>query len=174
MNNQAYIVMKSLRFIIPVILFALILCTSCEPFEKVSDVPEIHFISYKTYWIDTLNFTVKAGELVFSFQDGNADFGLNNTVLNPDDTVNLFLIPYRKLDGAYEPIDESTYGRKYAIYNSEQLIRTGQNKTIKGEIKVQIYYFLDPPYDTIRYDFYIVDRAKNESNVESTSDIGFP
>lgn len=165
--------MKSIRFIVPVILLSLILFTSCEPFEKVSEVPEIHFISYKTYLLDTLNFTIKSGELVFTFQDGNADFGLNNTLLNTDDTVNLYLIPFRKLDGNYDPIDENLYGRKYAIYNNERLVRTGQNKTIRGEIKVQIFYFLDPPYDTIRYDFYIVDRAKNESNVESTPDIGF-
>jgi hypothetical protein len=165
--------MKSKYVILPVVLMSLILFSSCEPFEKVSEIPEVHFISYETYLIDTLNFTIKTGELVFSFQDGNADFGINSTIFNTDDTINLYLIPFRKLDGAYDPIDEDLYGRKYAIYNNEKLVRTGQNKTIKGEIKVRIFYFLDPPYDTIRYDFYIVDRAGNESNVDTTPDIAF-
>jgi hypothetical protein len=165
--------MKLQHLIFPVIMVAAILYTSCEPFEKVSEVPEIHFKSYTTYLMDTLDVTIKVGDLVFSFQDGNADFGLMSTPSNPDDTVNLFLDPFSKQNGTYEPIDADTYGRKYAIYNNERLIRTGQNKTIRGEIKVQIYYLLDPPYDTIRYDFYIVDRAGNESNIESTPDIGF-
>jgi hypothetical protein len=65
------------------------------------------------------------------------------------------------------------YGREYFISKHEQLNRVGQNKTVKGEIKVQIYYFLAPPYDTIRYDFYIVDRNGNKSNIESTTDIAF-
>jgi hypothetical protein len=164
--------MKSLLSIIPVILVSAILSTSCEPFEKVSEVPEIHFMRYTPYLADTLDLIISAGELVFSFQDGNADFGLD-TINNPEDTVNFFLNPYQKINGVYDSIDADVYGRKYAIHNHERMGRTGQNKTIKGEIKLQIFYLLSPPYDTIRYDFYIIDRAGNKSNVESTSDIAF-
>ncbi len=164
--------MKTLRFILPAFLFPVILIVSCEPFEKISDVPEIHFKSYTRYLLDTLDVTIESGELVFSFRDGNADFGLD-TVSYPEDTVNFYLIPFQKVDQTYDSIDMDVYGRKYAIYSNERLDRTGQNKTIQGEIKVQVYYFLPPPYDTIRYDFYIMDRAGNKSNVESTSDIGF-
>jgi hypothetical protein len=53
------------------------------------------------------------------------------------------------------------------------LDRVGQNKTVKGFIRIEMYFFVIPEYDTIRYDFYIVDRALNKSNIESTSDIGF-
>jgi len=164
--------MKSLLAIIPVILVSAMLYTSCEAFEQVSEVPEIHFMRYTPYLADTLDLIINAGELVFSFQDGNADFGLD-TINNPEDTVNFFLNPYQKINGVYDSIDADVYGRKYAIHNQERLGRTGQNKTIKGEIKLQIYYLLSPPYDTIRYDFYIVDRAGNKSNVESTTDIAF-
>jgi hypothetical protein len=164
--------MKPIPYIIPVSLAIAGLCFSCEPFEKVSDVPEIHFKSYEAYQLDTIGNTIVAGELIFSFQDGNADFGLDTT-LNPLDTINFFMIPYSKVDGIYDSINADLYGRKYAIYRNDRLDRTGQNKTIRGDIKLQIYYFIPPPYDTIRYDFYIVDRAGNESNVESTSDIVF-
>jgi hypothetical protein len=164
--------MKTMRFIIPALLFPVILLVSCEPFEKVSDVPEIHFKSYSRYLVDTLDLTIESGELVFSFRDGDADFGVD-TIEYPEDTINLYIIPFQKVDQTYDSIDMDIYGRKYAIYSNERLDRTGQNKTIQGEIKVRIYYFLIPPYDTIRYDFYIMDRAGNKSNVESTSDIGF-
>jgi hypothetical protein len=82
-------------------------------------------------------------------------------------------IPFHKVDMAYEPLNVDTFGRKYAVLNDEALVRIGQDKTIKGEIKLQVYYFVIPSFDTIRYDFYIVDRAGNKSNVESTSDISF-
>ncbi len=150
-----------------------LLLASCQKFEKVSPVPEIHFKSFSLYLLDTLDVTIPAGELRFSFQDGDADFGLD-TISNPEDTANLVLIPFQKLNGTYDSIDASIYGRKYAIYQNERMNRTGQNKTIQGEIKVQIYYFLSLPYDTIRYDFYITDRAGHKSNVASSSDIGFP
>lgn len=151
---------------------AILLFTACEPLEKVSEIPEIQFKSFTMFEIDTLGFRIKAGELVFDFIDGNADIGIIQG-RSGEDTLNLFLFPYMKLDGQYDSIDAETYGRSYAILNDEHLVRVGQNKTIKGEIKLQIYYFIDPPYDTIRYDFYILDRAGNKSNIESTSDIGF-
>ncbi len=100
----------------------------------------------------------------------DADFGV---IPNSRDTINLILTPYKKVDMAYEPLDADTFGRKYAVLNDEALVRIGQNKTVKGEIKVQIYYFVIPPFDTMRYDFYILDRAGHQSNVASTSDIAF-
>ncbi len=161
-----------MRNLIPACLCVALVMLSCEPIEKVSNVPEIGFKSFTMGEIDSLGFKIKAGELVFSFIDGDADFGIRNTGVNQD-TLNLFLIPYKKTDMVYDSVEMNIYGRKYAVMNDEKLIRVGQNKTIKGEIKVQIYYFITPPFDTIRYDFYITDRAGHKSNVESTSDIGF-
>jgi len=163
--------MKALKPILSAVT-AILLYTACEPLEKVSEVPEIQFKSFSLFEIDTLDVRIKAGELVFNFIDGNADIGIIEG-RNDEDTLNFFLLPYQKIDGGYDSIDATTYGRSYGILNDEKMVRIGQNKTIKGEIKLQIFYFLDPPYDTIRYDFYILDRAGNKSNVESTSDIGF-
>ena len=163
--------MKFTGNLIPGVILSFLAVASCEPFEKVSEVPEITFKSFELYEIDTLSMRIKTGELVFSFIDGNADIGVT-TGGTQKDTLNLFLIPSQKLNGEYEPI-EDVDTLKYGIRDDEKLTRVGQNKTIKGEIKLQIYYFLIPPYDTIRYDFYIKDRAGNQSNMESTSDIGF-
>ena len=163
--------MKALKPILSVAT-AILLYTACEPLEKVSEVPEIQFKSFTLSEIDTLDVRIKAGELVFSFIDGNADLGIIKG-RDDQDTLNFFLLPYQKIDRVYDSIDATTYGRSYGILNDENMVRIGQNKTIKGEIKLQIFYFIDPPYDTIRYDFYILDRAGNKSNLESTTDIGF-
>ena len=147
------------------VILNIIIFASCEPLEKVSDVPEIHFKSYSSFLVDTLDVIIPAGELVLTFIDGDSDIGLQ------DDALNFFLLPYQKLDGEYDSIDAETYGRKYTIGYDEHLDRSGS--TIRGEIKLQIYYFISPPFDTIRYDFYIVDNAGHKSNVESTTDIAF-
>lgn len=52
----------------------------------------------------------------------------------------------------------------------EKMDREGQNKTIKGTIRVTLYFPLELPYDTMRLEFYIRDRALNKSNVEATND----
>jgi hypothetical protein len=162
--------MKILHILTPAVILAALVLSTCNPIEKVSDVPEIKFKSFALFEMDTLTFHIKVGEMVFSFIDGNADFGV---IQDSEDTLNLFLTPYHKVNMAYVPLNVDTFGRKYAVLNDDALVRVGQNKTVKGEIKLQIYYFLVPPFDTIRYDFYVVDRAGNKSNVASTSDISF-
>jgi hypothetical protein len=74
-------------------------------------------------------------------------------------------------DGYYDSV--ATDPLKYIIRYNEKLNRVGQNKTIKGEIKINIQYFIIPAQDTLRYEFYILDRAGNRSNTAYTSDIGF-
>lgn len=153
-------------------LCGLALSLSCEPIERVSDVPEVKFKSFTLYEMDTLDIKIKVGELIFNFIDGNADFGIDETS-EPEDTVNLFLIAYQKTGETYDSLSIDTYGRKYTVLKDENMVRTGQNKTIKGEIKVDVFYFLTPPFDTIRYAFYITDRAGNRSNIGYSTDIGF-
>jgi hypothetical protein len=165
--------MKTPRKLFPALISAALVMVSCEAIEKVSNIPEITFKTFTLAELDTLGFTIKTGELVFSFVDGNADFGIIQSGSSGKDTLNLFLIPFKKEEGIYDSIDMDTYGRKYSVLNNESMIRVGQDKTIRGEIKLQIYYFIPPPFDTIRYDFYITDRAGHKSNVETTSDIVF-
>jgi hypothetical protein len=53
---------------------------------------------------------------------------------------------------------------------SDKLERVGQNKTVKGTVRVGILFPAKLPYDTMRLEFYIRDRAMNKSNVEVTND----
>ncbi len=158
-------------------MFFLIAFFSCQKIVKVSPVPEIDFKSFKVSdATDTLGNPIKLGELVFSFIDGDADIGVEQSV-QPGDTnyYNLFLIPYKKIDGEYIKIDvdPNLPPLNYRIAHDPRMDRVGQDKTLKGEITLDIQYQSIPPYDTIKYDFYIVDRAMNKSNIASTRDITF-
>jgi len=63
-----------------------------------------------------------------------------------------------------DPLEPSDYRIPY-------MVRLGQNKILKGNIAATFMYLFYTPEDTIMYDFYIVDRASNESNTASTSEI---
>jgi hypothetical protein len=155
------------------IFTALILITlSCEPLEKIDDIPEIGFKSLEgPYLVQTEDSTTLIGAfLTFSFQDGNSDFGVDMAA-RPADSINLYLVPFQKVDGTYDSVDAELYGRQYTVKKDDKMGEPGQ--PVKGEIEVLVTYLLKPPFDTLRYEFYILDRAFNKSNVESTSDIAF-
>jgi hypothetical protein len=158
-------------------IFFLVSFYSCHKIEKVSPIPEINFKSFTiTSAYDTLGNPIKLGELVFSFIDGDADIGVDQTAQPGDSNYyNIFLIPYKKVDGVYSQIEVDPYlpPLNYRIPYDSRMDRVGQDKTLKGEISVKIQYQVVPPYDTIKYDFYVRDRAYNKSNVASTTDITF-
>lgn len=157
--------MKTERIFLGMLAIAGIL-SACEPLENISDVPEIHYKKYTESMVDTSGDTYRMGLLEFTFQDGDSDFGQFNS------DSNLVLIPYQKLsDQTYDSIDYTRWGKWFIINYNDYLDRSGSS--VKGEIKAKILYVLTPPYDTIRYNFYIIDRAGHKSNVESTVDIAF-
>lgn len=163
--------MKTIRVLLPVIFTGLFLGVACEPEEKISDIPEVNFKSLNgPFLVQQGDITLRGAELVFGFKDGNSDFGVDVTQ-SPPDTINLYLIPFEKVNGVYDSIDADLYGRKYTIRKDPKLERS--DGAVKGEIKVLITYVLKPPFDTMRYEFYILDRAGNMSNIESTSDFSY-
>jgi len=167
------------KHVTEIILIA-ITFVSCVKTEPVLPIPEITFKSLEVYYAyDTLlEQYLPIGELVFSFIDGNADIGLYEEDVIDDTTgwdernYNVFLTPYQKLDTLYYLIesDSSNPPPYYTIWHNTKLDRVGQNKTIKGTITLTLSDM--PQYDTIRYEFFIRDRAGNDSNLETTSDVG--
>ena len=59
----------------------------------------------------------------------------------------------------------------YPSYRIPYMERLGVNKILRGTISLTFLYLFYSPGDTIKYDFYIKDRALNESNVASTGEI---
>lgn len=149
-------------------LLSLITLGSCTKVEQLSPIPSISFSSFAIFdTTDILGNILKAGRLNFHFEDGDGDMGLKP---GQSDTTNLFFTLYRKTDGVMVPatVDDPLYPSAYRI---PYMVRLGQNKILRGTISVTFLYTFASPADTIKYDFYIKDRARHESNVASTSEI---
>lgn len=147
------------------LLLSFLALVSCTKIEHLSPVPNIRFNSFTIYdSTDILGNILKAGKLNFYFEDGDGDVGLKN------DSTNLFFTLYRKTDGIMVPAteDDPLYPSAYRI---PYMIRLGQNKILRGTITVTFLYTFAAPGDTIKYDFYLEDRAYHHSNVASTSEI---
>jgi hypothetical protein len=146
---------------------------SCKKVEHVPATPHVEFTSFTIFdTIDILGNNSKGGRLKFHFEDGDGDLGLNAPSQSDTlaDSTNLFFTLFRKEGGVMvaapdnDPLKPSSYRIPY-------MERLGQDKILKGTISVTFLYLFYSPSDTIRYDFYIKDRALNESNVASTSEI---
>lgn len=154
-----------------IVLIAAVALNSCRKIEQLPSVPSIEYTSFAVFdTVDILGNTAKGGRLKFYFEDGDGDLGLGAPGNNQSDTTNLFFTLFRKKDGkmvtasSNDPLKPSSYRIPY-------MERLGVNKILKGTISVTFLYLFYSPGDTIRYDFYIKDRALNESNVASTSEI---
>ena len=160
------------RVYYPALLFISVLAfSSCRKIVQLPPVPSISFTSFTIFdTTDILGNTAKGGRLKFHFEDGDGDLGLQAPTGNQTDTTNLFLSLYRKKSGILEPAlsTDPLYPSPYRIPYMERL---GVNKILKGTISVTFIYLFYSPGDTIKYDFFIKDRALNESNVASTSEI---
>lgn len=163
--------MKEIRYT-SVILVSIILLASCRKIEHAPAIPSIEFTSFTVFdTLDPLGNNSKGGRLRFKFEDGDGDLGLNSPTAISHDSTNLFLTLYRKEGGIMVPVSGLDPLLPYAAYRIPYMERLGQNKILKGTISVALIYQSYSPGDTIKYDFYITDRALNESNVASTKEI---
>lgn len=154
-----------------IILITIIGLNSCRKIEQVPSVPHIEFRSFAVFdTIDILGNKAKGGRLKFYFEDGDGDLGLDTPGNSQSDTTNLFFTLFRKKGGniVAAPSNDPLKPSSYRIPFMERL---GVNKILKGTISVTFLYLFNSPGDTIKYDFYLKDRAMNESNVASTSEI---
>ena len=162
--------MKEIKYLV-IILIAGFVLDSCRKIEQIPAVPHIEFTSFTIFdTTDILGNNSKGGRLKFHFEDGDGDLGLNSPSVNLTDSTNLFFSLFRKKGGIMLPAPDND-PLKPSSYRIPYMERLGQNKILKGTISVTFLYLFYSPGDTIRYDFYIKDRALNESNVVSTSEI---
>jgi hypothetical protein len=158
----------------PIIILMIIFASfSCKKIQQLPATPHIDFTSFTVFdSIDPLGNFVKAGRLKFDFQDGDGDLGLDAPTANQTDSTNLFFTLYRKTGGSMLPVPDNDL-LKPSSYRIPYMERLGQNKILKGTITVAFLYLFYESRDSnvVRYDFYIKDRALNESNVASTSEI---
>jgi hypothetical protein len=162
--------MKEIRYLFLIVISLLVL-NSCLKVEHLPAVPHIEFTSFTIFdTTDILGNNSKGGRLKFHFEDGDGDLGLNAPTGDQTDSTNLFFTLFRKEGGVMVPAPDND-PLKPSAYRIPYMERSGQNKILKGTISVTFLYLFYSPADTIRYDFYIKDRALNESNVVSTNEI---
>jgi hypothetical protein len=166
--------MRTIKYLV-IILFAVFAFISCGEIEQLPDTPYIEFTSFAIFdTTDILGNTYKGGRLKFYFEDGDGDLGLAEPSGNKTDSVNIFFTLFRKNRGNLVPApDKNDPLLPYSLYRIPYMERLGQNKILKGTISVSFLYqfYSTENNDTIRYDFYIKDRAQNISNTASTSEI---
>jgi hypothetical protein len=156
------------------VIFSLVLLAagSCKKIVQLPPEPHIEFTSFTVFdTVDILGNDGKAGRLKFYFEDGDGNVGLNEPSGNPvADSTNLFFTLYRKTNGEMISASENDPLRP-SPYRIPFMDRQGQNKILKGTISVTFLYLFYNASDTIKYDFYLRDRALNDSNLETTSEI---
>jgi len=164
--------MRAINYLMLIAVIA-VLAGSCRKIEQLPDEPSIEFINFHVFdTTDILGNVCKGGKLNFYFEDGDGDLGLKTPEAGEIDTTNLFLTLFRKTHGVMVqvPGDDPLKPLNYRIPYME---RTGQNKILKGTISVTFLYLFYSPddTDTVRYEFYIKDRADHVSNTASTGEI---
>lgn len=164
--------MKKLLFPVIVIIM-LIPVTSCVEVEQIPAKPAIEYTSFEIFdTLDILGNLSKAGRLLFRFEDGDGDVGLAAPIGESTDTTNLQLTLFRKINGIMEKVtDKNDPLMPYSSYRIPYMERLGQNQILRGTISVTMIYQSYGAGDTIKYDFYIKDRAENISNLEETAEI---
>ncbi|HEX2974846.1 MAG TPA: hypothetical protein VHO68_02830 [Bacteroidales bacterium] len=160
--------MKTINVLVSCIIITAF--SSCVKLEHLPPVPKIEYKSFSVFdTTDILGNQAKGGKLTFYFEDGDGDIGMELPA-EENDTNDLVLTLFRKTNGVMELAPDND-PLKPSSYHIPYMQREGQNKILKGTISVTFLYLFYNPDDTIRYDFYIKDRANNESNVVSTSEI---
>jgi hypothetical protein len=160
---------RNYMVLIPVVL--LLSQWACKKIEHLPPVPKIEYKSFTVFdTIDILGNRAKGGKLKFYFEDGDGDLGMNTPAADQTDTNNLIITLYRKTAGqmALAPDNDPL---KPSSYRIPFMQREGQNKILKGTISVTFLYLFYTSADTIQYEFYVKDRAQNQSNVATTNEI---
>ncbi len=164
------------RFILIILLF-----NSCLKIEKYSEIPEIHFEDFQLYEAtDILGNKVLKGVLRFSFVDGDGNIGTYYNGVAYRDSLwkyeyDFFLTRYNKINGVYflDTAQNPLTGKLDTLYdhvNIPYIEKTGQNKLLMGEIIIEDDFVIIK-HDTIRYEYFLVDRDDNQSNVDFTPDL---
>ena len=146
---------------------------ACIKVDKLPAKPNIEFTSFEVFdTLDILGNTSKGGRLLFRFEDGDGDLGLNTPTGLISDTTNMHLTLFRKINGSmvrvtdkYDPL------LPYDSYRIPFMERLGQNQILRGSISVTLIYQSYKQGDTIQYEFYIKDRAEHYSNFVTTAEI---
>lgn len=150
------------------IALIMIAATACEKVESWPDEPEISFVSLSPLQEARQVHTDFEGTyqtiLSFDFRDGMGDIGYRpgDSLYGPGwDTSKIYLTKYVKRNSTFLPVDTEATKLPY-------MFTQGSNRTLEGTIELAISVYSEYG-DTIRYEFFIVDRGGRHSNPQTSS-----
>jgi len=145
--------------------------TGCIKKESYSIVPQISFLEFDKVY-ETGQYPIN-GILSISYQDGDGDIGLDPADSFPPYQrngpyyYNLVLTLFEKQNGVFVQINDSIpFSARIPVLTPDD-----PGRAIKGYIVDTIPLYPPPPYDTLKFEVFLYDRALHKSNVISTPDI---
>ncbi|MCH8554130.1 MAG: hypothetical protein LAT76_03170 [Schleiferiaceae bacterium] len=157
-----------MKYFAKVGIISLVALAACNTPVRFPPEPYIEFVEYRILPpTDTRPFP--ALEVEMYFRDGDGDIGLE-----PGDTLppfcdtcdyfnNLFVEVFSKIDGEFSvSFEENSRIR--------DITPVGQNKTLEGTLQYRVN-LNNRSSDTLLVEMRLVDRALNESNLETTPEI---
>lgn len=159
------------KIVFPLICAALI--SSCKPNTNFADTP---FLEYRSYELvpdsDPTSGRVSLKHELY-FTDGDGDIGTSNEI---DDNTpceqrlelhNLFVRYFQQKNGAFVEVlpPDSCFPFAASI---PDITPTGSNPALEGSIFYEFDAAFSPTTDSVKFEFILVDRAGNKSNMTST------
>lgn len=153
------------KVIILSIIASFLLLYSCFNIQSYPNTPQVKFNKFIFKdTTDLLGNKVLNGKLYFNFVDGNGDIGFDTISYLRKNTI--YLKKYKMINGKLQEC-ELLVPLEYFV---PRMKNSNNNKTLQGEMIVKDLNEMYPlSNDTIMYKFYIIDRAGNKSNVDSTN-----
>jgi hypothetical protein len=146
-----------IHYLLTAIGIGLTLFTGCTKKKTFPVEPEIKYSNFVA--------TGDSAKLYLTFTDGDGDLGLAQS----DTGYDFFITYYELRKGVWTVVNlPAPFSYRMPITN-----KSGKKKAQQGEIIINVTpYYYNPfsKYDTIRYEFYIKDKALHESNHEFTPD----
>lgn len=151
------------KYLVFLLLIAAFLI-SCSKKEEYPIIPEIEFLGMTKLYDPVLQ-RYDRGVLAISFKDGDGDIGLFDNQAEPP--YNFYVKYFELQNGAETRVvisDTNEFNARIPV-----LTPSGSVKAIKGEIEDTLNIFnMLSPFDTIKFEVYLVDRELHKSNTVST------
>ncbi len=162
------------------IAIILIVCVAVFGCKKKDPTPVPPVITFKEAYLSQDN---TYSIIKFEFYDGDGDLGLKQDENTGDREFNLLVDYYEKVNGVWvlkSPV--ITYNTSEAKYDTTYLhtripfIENENNDALEGDMEIDLLYhpnlYLNTPQaDTIRYEIILLDRALQQSNKITTSEL---
>jgi len=151
------------------ILFTLLFLIGCEKDDPIPTPPVITFLDAGLSPDSTFSI------VRFDFFDADGDLGLLQDENTGDQEFNLFVDYFEKENGIWVLKSPIITGNSAGGFDTTFLhlrlpfIENETQNELEGETSVNLFYGLNP--DTFRYEIFLKDRALQESNRITTSEI---